>query len=185
MPAPTLDLPFPDYGITLRVDEPSRKEGLRATVAVHRHGEDGALLPVPAYADRVNLDRQSARTAFAAAGGIDEGLLLVLRERVLEWLTPASTEPAAAERAELDDEATRRAEALLDAPWIASERSSPRSVTPETGGCPSRSSWCSSADGLPVPSIWSSSAPPPPGSRSPWAWCCGSFPRMACIYSPP
>jgi hypothetical protein len=120
MPRPCLLLPFPDHNVTIRVEEPHQRDGLRATIGVLPHLADGSLPSVPSHTERLNLDRTRARMEFAAAAGIDPSLLEIVRERVLEWLTRPDAAEGAMEET-LDATAIAIAEALLDRPDLLDE----------------------------------------------------------------
>jgi hypothetical protein len=105
-------LPFPTAGITVRAEEPHVRDGLQVTLGVLRPGLDGGDARELAHLARLNLDRPAARAAFAEASGIDAALLLTVRERVLEWMPPATTANAA-DGVEIDEETERQAEDLL------------------------------------------------------------------------
>jgi len=70
---------------TYRVESVHTRSGTQATVTVYREDERG-------HSDRLNLDRATDRTRFAAAAEIDADDLLTVRETILDALSGTPTD---------------------------------------------------------------------------------------------
>jgi hypothetical protein len=107
--------------VTYRVDDPKPGNGLRATVSVMvEETHDGKGLSRILHRDRINLDRARERETFAERAGTTAADLNEVRDRVLEFLVPAS--PLGEEPPEEADPAVRaEALALLAAPDLLTQ----------------------------------------------------------------
>lgn len=98
---------IPINGATWYADDPKPGNGLMVTVTVNDTA--GALV----HSDRLNLDKDKARTKFAEAAEIDARDLLTVRETLWEQLTAPPVEPDAEP---MDPETEAAGLALLDTP---------------------------------------------------------------------
>jgi hypothetical protein len=102
--------------VTYHVDDPKLSDGLKASISAitEEPSDDGPLSRI-LHRDRINLDRARDREKFAAKAGTNANDLDEVRDRVLDFLAPAS--PLGEDvPGETDPALREHALALLDAP---------------------------------------------------------------------